>query len=127
MNTLEDFFNTLLEPQQVLRTQQLFSWMSQEFPELVCVLKWKQPMFTTHGTFIISYSVTKKHLSVAPERQTIQHFKQEIAAAGYETTLNLIKLPWQQPVPYGLLKKSSFIIKKKKQIILNFGVNSGLS
>ena len=35
-------------------------------------------MFTDHGTFIIAFSVTKNHISVAPEAKAIQGFKENI-------------------------------------------------
>lgn len=62
-------------------------------------------MFTDHGTFIIAYSTSKKHLSIAPETVTISTFKEDIEKSGYQYTDNIIKITWEQPIDYSLLKK----------------------
>ena len=49
-------------------------------------------MFTDHGTFIIGFSVSKKHLAVAPEKVTIAHVEDDIVKAGYDYTEQLISL-----------------------------------
>lgn len=68
-------------------------------------IKWKQPMFTDHGTFIIGFSVSKKHLAVAPESVTITHVEDDIVKAGYDYTKELIRIPWKASVDYSLLEK----------------------
>jgi len=62
-------------------------------------------MFTDHGTFIIGFSVSKKHLAVSPERAGIIHFSEEIIKAGYEHSKDLMRFPWDKPIDYTLLKK----------------------
>lgn len=62
-------------------------------------------MFTDHGTFIIGFSVSKKHLAVAPEKVTIAHVEDDIVKAGYDYTEQLIRIPWNGPVDYTLLEK----------------------
>jgi uncharacterized protein YdhG (YjbR/CyaY superfamily) len=34
-------------------------------------IKWNQPMFSDHGTFIIGFSIAKEHIAVAPEAVVI--------------------------------------------------------
>lgn len=62
-------------------------------------------MFTDHDTFIIAYSATKKHVSVAPETVAITAFKEAIEQANYQHTDNLFKITWEQPIDFSLLKK----------------------
>lgn len=62
-------------------------------------------MFTDHGTFIIGFSVAKKHMAVAPESAAIAYAKSDIEKAGYDYTKQLIRIPWDQPVKYSLLEK----------------------
>ena len=68
-------------------------------------IAWNQPMFTDRGTFIIGFSVTKKHLAVAPERAGIDRFSDKIMQAGYSHSQELIRIPWDKPVDYALLEK----------------------
>nr|WP_062049276.1 iron chaperone [Bacillus sp. JCM 19034] len=87
------------------RTEQIFNWITEKYPKLETGIKWKQPMFTDHGTFIIGFSVSKKHLSVAPEQVAISHVEEDIQKAGYEYTKEIIRIPWNREVDYELLEK----------------------
>lgn len=62
-------------------------------------------MLTDHGTFIIGFSVSKKHLAVAPEALGMEVFSDQIKEAGYGQTKNLMQIPWESPIDYGLLER----------------------
>ncbi|BBN97623.1 hypothetical protein St703_03280 [Sporolactobacillus terrae] len=62
-------------------------------------------MFTDHGTYIIGFSVAKKHLAFAPEQVGIIHFSNEIVQVGYDYTKQLVRIPWDCPVDFSLLEK----------------------
>lgn len=67
---MEDFFDFLDgidDPNHREKMEEMFTWIRQKYPQLNEVIKWKQPMFTDHGTFIIGFSASKKHLAVSPE------------------------------------------------------------
>ena len=87
------------------RVEKLFNWIDEKYPKLDAVIKWKQPMFTNHGTFIIGFSVSKKHLAVAPEKIAIQHLEEDIQKAGYDYTKEIVRIPWNRNVNYELLEK----------------------
>ena len=53
-------------------------------------------MFTDHGTFIIGFSVAKKHLAVAPERAGIERFSDDILQAGYTHSKEILRIGWTQ-------------------------------
>ncbi len=87
------------------RTEQIFNWITEKYPKLETEIKWNQPMFTDHGTFIIGFSVSKKHLAIAPEHVAIQHVEADIQQAGYDYTKEIIRIPWNREVDYELLAK----------------------
>ncbi|MEL7601786.1 MAG: iron chaperone [Bacillota bacterium] len=87
------------------RTEEVLSWIMEKYPKLTPKIAWNQPMFTDHGTFIIGFSIAKRHLAVAPERAGIIRFSDAIALAGYEHSKELIRIPWDSPVDYSLLEK----------------------
>ncbi|MGX7148161.1 iron chaperone [Enterococcus ureasiticus] len=105
MKDINEFFSSISEPENRKRVEELFDWTMNTYPKFKVVIKWNQPMFTDHETFIIAYSTSKKHLSIAPETVTIATFKDEIEKAGYQHTDNIIKITWDQPIDYPLLKK----------------------
>lgn len=72
-------------------------------------------MFTHRGTFIIGFSVAKKHLAVAPEKVTIERFIDVIKRTGYSCTNQLIRMKWNEKVNYSLLHEIiQFNIEGKK-------------
>ena len=68
-------------------------------------IAWNQPVFTDHGTYIIGFSVAKHHMAVAPERVAIVHFSDEIVESGYDHSKELVRIPWEMPVDFSLIKK----------------------
>ena len=91
MDVLADYLAKIDNPQQRKRAEEVFSWVTNKFPNLVPEIKWNEPMFTDHGTFIIGFSIAKKHLAVSPEGAGINHFSEEIVQAGYDHTKQLIR------------------------------------
>ncbi|WP_100373030.1 iron chaperone [Bacillus sp. FJAT-45037] len=105
MKAFEEFLRGIDDPLHRERTEEILSWVYEQYPQLKTEIKWNQPMFTDHGTFIIGFSVSKKHVAVAPERVAMEHVEDDIVQAGYAFTKELIRIPWNQPVEYSLLKK----------------------
>lgn len=105
MEVFAEFLARIEHPQHRARTEEVLAWVSRKFPQLQQVIKWNQPMFTDHGTFIIAFSIAKKHLAVAPEKAAIMKFSAEIKQACYNHTQELIRIPWDQPVDFSLLEK----------------------
>ena len=105
MEVFADYLVQIDEPQHRDRTEEVLAWVTKEFPNLETKIAWNQPMFTDHGTFIIGFSIAKKHLAVAPENAGITHFSDEIVRAGYDHTKQLVRIPWEGPVDFSLLKK----------------------
>lgn len=64
MEIFSEFLAKIDNPEHRERTEEVLSWVKNKFPNLEPVIKWNQPMFTDHGTYIIGFSVSKKHLAV---------------------------------------------------------------
>ncbi|CAM3931302.1 iron chaperone [Alkalicoccus chagannorensis] len=104
MDTHEDYLETL-QPEQRSRMSEVLQWVKETYPDLTPVIKWKQPMFTNHGTFIIGFSASAKHLAAAPEPQAIDAHAEAIEAAGLNYTKQLIRFPWKKEIHYDLLRQ----------------------
>ncbi len=76
-----------------------------KFPQLKEEIKWNQPMFSDHGTFIIGFSVAKGHIAVAPESVVISMFERDIEEAGYSYTQELFRIKWKDNVDFDLLHR----------------------
>ena len=117
MKNFEEFLETIKNNDQQERVREVLNWVKKEFIDLLPQIKYNQPVFTDHNTFIIGFSVSKNHLAVAPEQKAINNFSKDIVKSGYEHTVNLIKIPWKCDVDYKLLEDIiNFNIVDKKDI-----------
>lgn len=87
------------------RVRGVLEWVAVAFPQLVPKVAWNQPMFMDHGTFIVGFSVAKKHMAMSPELRGIEVFSERIREAGFVHTKMLVQFPWEKPVDFGLLEE----------------------
>lgn len=102
--TFETYLDTQT-PTAIEKLTSIFEWIDENYPQFEKVIKWNQPMYTDHETFIIGFSTSKNHISVSPEPAIVQRFQKELEAANYNPTSNLFRITWKQDVDYDLLKK----------------------
>ncbi|KGA98601.1 hypothetical protein AJ85_08285 [Alkalihalobacillus alcalophilus ATCC 27647 = CGMCC 1.3604] len=105
MDVFTEYLTKIDNPDHRERTEEVLTWVTKEFPNLVPKIAWNQPMFTDHDTYIIGFSVSKQHLAVAPEKAGIDHFSDEIIEAGFDHTKELVRMKWNRPIDFSLLKK----------------------
>ena len=116
MEVFAEYLERINNLQYRSRVEEVLGWIINNFPNLTPKIAWNQPMFTDHGTFIIGFSVAKQHMSVTNKKVGIQHFSDEIVKSGYEYSKELIRIPWDGPIDYSLLKKIiEFNILDKKE------------
>jgi uncharacterized protein YdhG (YjbR/CyaY superfamily) len=104
MEAFPAVLNGIANPAHRARIEEVLAWVAGRFPQLGTRVAWGQPMFTHHDTIILSLKPSKKHLGIVPETLAIEHFADRIAAAGYESTHMIIRIPWDKPVDYALLE-----------------------
>ena len=118
MNDFQEFLNTIEDPVKKERMESIINYIRKTFPQLKEEIKWNQPMFTDHGTFIIGFSIAKNHIAVAPESIVIKLFEKEIEEAGYSHTKGLFRIKWTDKIDYDLLRKIvAFNIEDKKGMV----------
>ncbi len=105
MDIFQDYLEKIETPDHRARTREILVWVGEAFPQLQPKIAWNQPMFTDHGTFILGFSVSKKHVAIAPERAGILRFSADILHDGYDLGKQLFRIRWEQPVDYRLLRE----------------------
>lgn len=119
MTTFSDFLDTIDDPIKRRKLESILQYIKDEFPHLKEVIKWHQPMFTDHDTFIIGFSIAKQHIAIAPEPTVIQTFLEEIEKAGYTHTAQIFKIKWSDDIDFELLKSiAAYNIFEKKDMTL---------
>ena len=103
MDVFSEYLAQIEDSQHNARTKEVLDWVSAQFPTLQPKIAWNQPMFTEHGTFIIGFSVSNKHLAVSPERAGMVRFSEEIKKAGYSQGKMLFRIRWEENVNHMLL------------------------
>lgn len=73
-------------------------------PDAQQAIKWGAP-FYIEPRFLFSFSANKAHLNFAPSQAALAHFREEVERAGYETTLNYLQVPYDEPLPEALIRK----------------------
>jgi uncharacterized protein YdhG (YjbR/CyaY superfamily) len=117
MDVLETYLTSIEDPVKQEKLRALFAAITKKFPDLVPVIKWNQPMFTAHETFIIGFSVSKPHFSVSPETKCLEQFADAIEKAGYSHTDNIFRIRWTEPIDQALIEDMiAFNLKDKAEM-----------
>ncbi|WP_125764050.1 iron chaperone [Companilactobacillus hulinensis] len=115
MDVFEDFLSNIEDETHRDRMIEILNWVANTYPNLDKRFAWRQPMFTDHGTFIIGFSVAKKHISVAPEGKGMDLFADKAEEAGYTHGTKMFRIGFDQDINYDLLKEIiNFNIEDKK-------------
>ena len=115
MQTFEEYLETLENMEHRDYLAEVLIWVEEKFPGLEKRIAWSQPNFVDHGTFIISFSYSKKNMVVSPEAAGVRKFSEELDKLGYGYGSMTIKFPWNRPMNYDLLEKIiRFNIEDKK-------------
>jgi uncharacterized protein len=114
MAIFQEFLVKIENQQHRTRMTEILAWISQKFPSLVPRMAWNHPMFTDHGTYIVGFSTARQHWAIATEVDGINHFSPDIKRAGYDHTVGLMRIKWDQAVDDALLEKMiAYNIKEK--------------
>jgi uncharacterized protein YdhG (YjbR/CyaY superfamily) len=117
MKDFQMFLDSIGELEKRERLAGILNNIKEKFPQLKEEIKWNQPMFSDHGTFIIGFSIAKDHIAVAPEAAVISLFEKEIEEAGYSHTQGLFRIKWTDHVDFDLLYKVvAYNIEDKKDM-----------
>jgi uncharacterized protein YdhG (YjbR/CyaY superfamily) len=117
MKEIKEFLNQIEKKELRLMMEEILQWILQTFNNLKVEYKWNQPMFTDHGTYIIGFSVSKKHISVGLEAHELEIFKERIINAGYSHGKMIFRISFNQAIDYDLLKDIiDYNIKDKKDV-----------
>lgn len=115
MSIFQIFIDELDTPEKKEKLGSIFEYIRKSFPQLKEEIRWNQPMYTDHGTFIIGFSTATNHISVAPEVKALEKFSDEIIAAGYTRSKKLFRIKFTDKIDFDLLHRIiAFNIEDKK-------------
>ena len=117
MNTHKEFIDQIDELDKRDRVRMVLDHIKEKYPQLKEEIKWNQPMFSDHGTYIIGFSISRGHISLSPEAHTLDIFDDEIKKSGYERTKMTMKIKWREKVDLDLIDRMiDYNIEDKKDM-----------
>lgn len=66
METFKEFLSKIENEENRNKLASILDFIQNRFSQLKQEIKWNQPMFIDHGTFIIAFSVSKEHIAISP-------------------------------------------------------------
>ena len=100
-NTIAEYIDAApREGQPHLR--QLYAILKRVAPKAEDAIKWGTPFFV-QPRFLFAFSAHKAHLNFAATPGALQAFRKELA--DYKTTKNMLQIPYDEPLPAGLITK----------------------
>lgn len=103
MTTFAQYLAQIDSPTHRDQFAAVLQWVAQQDPQLTGVIKWNQPMFTAHGTFILGFFAAQHHFTVGPEQVIFDQFLPQIKAQSLKHGKKTFQISFDQPVPYDLL------------------------
>ena len=85
-----------------LHLRRLYAILKSVAPEAEETIKWGTPFFV-EPRFLFAFSAHKAHLDLAPTAAGLEPFRKELEK--YKTTKELLQLPYDKPLPEGLVRK----------------------
>ena len=82
--------------------RRLYAILKSVAPEAQETIKWGAPFFVD-PRYIFSFSAFKAHCVFAPTPPVLKAFRKELE--DHETTLNYLKLPYDEPLPESLIRR----------------------
>src|SRR6056297_1520519 len=117
INEFREFLNEIDNLKNREKLEEILIHISEKFPQLKREIKWNQPMFTHHGTYIIGFSTAKHHIAISPESLPLDKFRGDIEKSGYTTSKMIFRIKWTDDVDYKLLDKMiAFNLEDKKDM-----------
>lgn len=99
-----------------IKLKEIISWIETTYPNFKLEYKWNQPMLTKNGTYIMGFSVSKKHLSVGLEDIVMKHFQDKLDQLGIEHGKMIFKIKENEMVNYDLIKELiDYIVDLKRE------------
>lgn len=118
MKTLPEYLKEISNPEHQQKFTKVLDWVKTKYPNLKFVMKYNQPMFLDHNSYITGFSAAKNHYSIGLEGQEIvKHFIPELDVLGLKYGHKTIQIPYDIDIPTNLFTKIiDFKIEQKKEI-----------
>jgi uncharacterized protein YdhG (YjbR/CyaY superfamily) len=111
------FLNEISNEKLRLKLYEIIEWIESNYSDFNLEYKWNQPMLVRNGTYIMGFSVSKKHIGVGLEALIMEHFKTSLEARNIEHGKMIFRIKEDDEVDYNLLSTIiDYIVIFKKDV-----------
>lgn len=111
------FLNEINNEKLRLKLEEIISWIESNYSDFNLEYKWNQPMLIRNGTYIMGFSVSKKHIGVGLEARIMEHFKTVLEEKNIEHGKMIFRIKEDDEVDYNLLSTIiDYIVIYKKDV-----------
>ena len=112
-NFLAEVENSVLS----LKLEEILKWIETTYPDFKLEYKWNQPMITSYGTYIMGFSISKKHIGVGLEAAVMDHFKGLLDDKLIEHGKMIFRIKEDDVIDFDLLKQIiDYVVILKKDV-----------
>lgn len=112
-NFLAEVENSVLS----LKLEEILKWIETTYPDFKLEYKWNQPMITSYGTYIMGFSISKKHMGVGLEAAVMDHFKDLFDEKNIEHGKMIFRIKEDDVIDFDLLKQIiDYVVILKKDV-----------
>lgn len=119
---LQAFIAKINDKSKEVKFKEMIDWIKKNYPELILEIKWNQPMFIENGTYIIGFSISKKHIALGLESFAIEELTESIKNAGFTHSKMIVQIPWEKPIDYQLLELIITHVRTRKSGVTSFWI-----
>jgi uncharacterized protein YdhG (YjbR/CyaY superfamily) len=111
------FLNEINNEKLRSKLEEIISWIESNYSDFNLEYKWNQPMLIRNGTYIMGFSVSKKHIGVGLEARIMEYFKTVLEEKNIEHGKMIFRIKEDDEVDYNLLSTIiDYIVIYKKDV-----------
>ncbi|MFR0619617.1 iron chaperone [Bifidobacterium thermophilum] len=114
---VEEYLGSIADERHRAKFRELLDWVQATWPQLVCEVKWNQPMFMDHGTFIIGFTALTNHVTVGSEQRAFEHAMPLIEQQHLKRGKKTFQIPYKRSDAWEVLEQIiEFTIADKRDV-----------
>jgi uncharacterized protein YdhG (YjbR/CyaY superfamily) len=100
--TIDDYISSLPEDVQII-VEEIRRTIHNAAPAAEETISYQMPTFTLNGENLVHFAAWKHHIGLYPIPEADEPLERELAP--YRATKDTVRLPLEQPIPYGLIER----------------------
>ena len=102
---VEEYLDSIADERHRAEFRELLDGVHATWPQLACEIKWNQPMFMDHGTFIFVFTALTNHVTVGSEPRAFEHAMPLIEQQHLKRGKKTFQIPYERSDAWEVLEQ----------------------